>query len=146
MSSREVGIEQARKTLGDLANEVRYSGNDIVLTRNGKPVARLAPLKENPMSANATRALAEATTIMRNAGLPMADRDAEHPLGYKLKVMEDTIHLTWWNGPTQDVKETEERQRIAFLLFRKQKWGSLPAPWGLMCLVPPWSEYMALVR
>ena len=44
--SKEVGIEQARKTLGDLANEVRFTGNDIVLTRNGKPVARIAPLEE----------------------------------------------------------------------------------------------------
>ncbi|WP_407700359.1 type II toxin-antitoxin system Phd/YefM family antitoxin [Streptomyces beihaiensis] len=42
---REVGIEQARKILGDLVNEVRYSGRSIVLTRNGTPVARLAPLE-----------------------------------------------------------------------------------------------------
>jgi prevent-host-death family protein len=45
--SKEVGIEQARKTLGDLANEVRYTGADIVLTRNGTPVARIAPLENS---------------------------------------------------------------------------------------------------
>lgn len=43
---KEIGIEEARKTLGDLANEVRYTRTDIVLTRNGKPVARIAPLDE----------------------------------------------------------------------------------------------------
>ncbi|MEV7617523.1 type II toxin-antitoxin system Phd/YefM family antitoxin [Streptomyces sp. NPDC089799] len=42
--SKEVGIEEARKILGDLVNEVRYSGADVILTRNGKPVARLVPL------------------------------------------------------------------------------------------------------
>ncbi|TFI30180.1 type II toxin-antitoxin system prevent-host-death family antitoxin [Streptomyces sp. 4R-3d] len=49
MSSKEVGIEDARKTLGDLANEVRYTGASVILTRNGKPVARIAPL-EPPMA------------------------------------------------------------------------------------------------
>ncbi|MGW1015561.1 type II toxin-antitoxin system prevent-host-death family antitoxin [Streptomyces niveus] len=45
MSSKEVGIEDARKTLGDLANEVRYTGTSVILTRNGKQVARIAPLE-----------------------------------------------------------------------------------------------------
>ncbi|MBQ1163303.1 type II toxin-antitoxin system prevent-host-death family antitoxin, partial [Streptomyces sp. A73] len=36
MSSTKVGIEEARKTLGDLANEVRYTGTTITLTRHGK--------------------------------------------------------------------------------------------------------------
>lgn len=45
MSSKEIGIEQARKVLGDLANEVRYTGADIILTRKGKPIARIAPLE-----------------------------------------------------------------------------------------------------
>ncbi|MGK3105336.1 type II toxin-antitoxin system Phd/YefM family antitoxin [Streptomyces sp. WAC05858] len=53
--SKEVGIEQARKTLGDLVNEVRYSGADITLTRNGKPVARIAPLESAMAIAVGTR-------------------------------------------------------------------------------------------
>lgn len=44
-----VGIEQARKVLGDLVNEVRYSGRSITLTRKGRPVARIAPLEERRM-------------------------------------------------------------------------------------------------
>lgn len=39
--SKEIGIEKARKNLGDLANEVRYTNASIILTRNGKPIARI---------------------------------------------------------------------------------------------------------
>ncbi|MFD3970347.1 type II toxin-antitoxin system Phd/YefM family antitoxin [Streptomyces cyaneofuscatus] len=45
MTNRMVGIEEARKTLGDLANEVRYTGNTITLTRHGKPIAQLTPME-----------------------------------------------------------------------------------------------------
>lgn len=49
MASKRVGIEQARKVLGDLVNEIRFSpfGTDVILTRNGSPVARIAPLMES---------------------------------------------------------------------------------------------------
>jgi prevent-host-death family protein len=40
MSRKEVGIETARKTLGDLVTQVQQ-GADIILTRNGKPAVRL---------------------------------------------------------------------------------------------------------
>lgn len=40
MSSKEVGIEEARKRLGDLVTAAQQ-GTDIILTRNGKPAARL---------------------------------------------------------------------------------------------------------
>jgi prevent-host-death family protein len=43
--AKEVGIEQARKNLGDLVNEVRYTHTSITLTRNGKPVARITPVE-----------------------------------------------------------------------------------------------------
>lgn len=46
MSGKQVGIEEARKTLGDLVNEVRYTGADVTLTRNGKPVARITSLED----------------------------------------------------------------------------------------------------
>lgn len=42
---KDVGIEQARKNLGELVNEVRYTHTSITLTRNGKPVARLVPVE-----------------------------------------------------------------------------------------------------
>lgn len=40
MSSKNVGIEEARRTLGDLVTAAQQ-GADIVLTRNGKPAARI---------------------------------------------------------------------------------------------------------
>lgn len=46
MSSKEIGIEAARKTLGDLALEAQQ-GTEIILTRGNSrtPVARIAPLE-----------------------------------------------------------------------------------------------------
>ncbi|MDG4784368.1 type II toxin-antitoxin system prevent-host-death family antitoxin [Micromonospora sp. WMMD1102] len=49
MSSREIGIEDARKRLGDIVTAVQQ-GADIVLTRNGKPAARIVPIKEQTMT------------------------------------------------------------------------------------------------
>lgn len=51
MSSRQVGIEEARKTLGDLVNEVRYTGRGVTLTRSGTPVAVLNTVEEMPPGA-----------------------------------------------------------------------------------------------
>ncbi|MDA8371437.1 MAG: type II toxin-antitoxin system Phd/YefM family antitoxin [Nocardiopsaceae bacterium] len=48
-AAETVGIEQARKVLGELVNQVRYTGRPIVLTRNGRPAARLAPLEGSDM-------------------------------------------------------------------------------------------------
>lgn len=48
MSSKEVGIEQARKTLGDLVTAVQQ-GADVILTRNGKPAARIVRYQEEAM-------------------------------------------------------------------------------------------------
>jgi antitoxin (DNA-binding transcriptional repressor) of toxin-antitoxin stability system len=42
----EIGIEQARKTLGDLANRAQIAGETTYLTRNGRRIARIAPLEE----------------------------------------------------------------------------------------------------
>jgi prevent-host-death family protein len=41
-SNREVGAFEAKNTLGTLLNRVE-SGEEIVITRHGKPVARLVP-------------------------------------------------------------------------------------------------------
>jgi prevent-host-death family protein len=49
MSSKEVGIEEARKRLGDLVTAAQQ-GTDIILTRNGKPAARLTPYMEDTMT------------------------------------------------------------------------------------------------
>lgn len=49
MSSKEIGIEDARKRLGDIVTAVQQ-GADIVLTRNGKAAARIVTTKETPVS------------------------------------------------------------------------------------------------
>jgi prevent-host-death family protein len=48
MGSKHIGIDNARKTLGALVDEAR-NGDDIILTRNGRPVARITPIKEPAM-------------------------------------------------------------------------------------------------
>jgi prevent-host-death family protein len=50
MSSKHVGIEQARKTLGDLVREAEQ-GTDIILTRGNsrRPVARITTLEDTTM-------------------------------------------------------------------------------------------------
>lgn len=45
MSSKFIGIEDARKDLGNLITQVQQ-GTDVVLTRNGRPTARLVRYQE----------------------------------------------------------------------------------------------------
>ena len=45
-SSREVGAFEAKNTLGTLLDRVEQ-GEEIVITRHGKPVARLVPNTRN---------------------------------------------------------------------------------------------------
>jgi prevent-host-death family protein len=46
MSSKEVPLEQARKKLGDLVNAALLAGTTTIITRNGRPTARIAPLED----------------------------------------------------------------------------------------------------
>ncbi|MCX4682554.1 type II toxin-antitoxin system Phd/YefM family antitoxin [Streptomyces sp. NBC_01433] len=48
--SKKVGIEKARGILGELVAEVCASGTDVVLTRNGKPVARITALEDTTVT------------------------------------------------------------------------------------------------
>lgn len=49
MSRTEVGIEDARKVLGDLVTAAQQ-GQDIVITRNSRPVARIVAYREDAMN------------------------------------------------------------------------------------------------
>ena len=44
---KSVSIVVARRELGRLANEVRRTARPVVLTRRGKPIARLVPAPED---------------------------------------------------------------------------------------------------
>ncbi|MEU8158058.1 type II toxin-antitoxin system Phd/YefM family antitoxin [Micromonospora sp. NPDC048986] len=46
MTSKNVGIEEARKRLGELVTAAQQ-GTDVILTRNGKPAARIVAFKEH---------------------------------------------------------------------------------------------------
>lgn len=47
MSSKQIGIEDARKTLGDLV-DLAAAGTDIILTRRGRPVATITAYRQEP--------------------------------------------------------------------------------------------------
>lgn len=47
-NKRNIGIEDARKQLGPLVDQAR-TGADIVLTRHGRPIARIVPIEEPAM-------------------------------------------------------------------------------------------------
>lgn len=45
MTSKQIGIDDARKTLGHLVEDA-IDGAEIVLTRHGRPIARIVPIEE----------------------------------------------------------------------------------------------------
>lgn len=53
MSSENIGIEEARKRLGDLVTAAQQ-GADIIITRNGKPAARIVRYEETAMTSDVT--------------------------------------------------------------------------------------------
>lgn len=46
MADVEIGIEQARKTLGDIANRAALAGQTTYLTRNGRRIAAVVPVED----------------------------------------------------------------------------------------------------
>jgi len=80
----EVGAFEAKNTLGALLDRVAQ-GEEIVITRHGKPVARLIPNVGRIDRAQAKAAVARIRTRARNikAGFDWdtvkADRDAGRP-------------------------------------------------------------------
>lgn len=46
MSSNKVSIEEARKRLGDYVTAAALTGTTTIITRNGRPAARIAPLED----------------------------------------------------------------------------------------------------
>jgi prevent-host-death family protein len=54
----EIGAFEAKNTLGSLLDRVE-KGEEIIITRRGKPVARLAPVRTERDIAQARKAMAE---------------------------------------------------------------------------------------
>ena len=81
---REVGAFEAKNTLGTLLDCVEQ-GEEFVITRHGRPVARLVPNAERfdrsqaEAAAARIRARAQALKTEFNWELLKADRDTERP-------------------------------------------------------------------
>jgi len=82
---REIGAFEAKNTLGTLLDRVE-EGEEIVITRHGKPVARLVPnvgsIDRSQAEAAAARIRARARTLMArgfNWDDLKTDRDAGRP-------------------------------------------------------------------
>lgn len=79
-----IGAFEAKNTLGSLLDRVE-SGEEIVITRHGKPVARLVPnqggIDRGPARAAAERIAARAATVKGGFDWESlkADRDAGRP-------------------------------------------------------------------
>jgi prevent-host-death family protein len=77
-SAREVGAFEAKNTLGTLLDRVER-GEEIVITRHGKPVARLVP---NNGSVDTSRARAAFERLRENARLLHEQNKGKEPLDW----------------------------------------------------------------
>lgn len=50
---REVGVLEAKTHLSSLLDEVELEGADILITRHGRPIARLSPHLQSPAGISA---------------------------------------------------------------------------------------------
>lgn len=100
MSSQEVGIEEARKRLGDLVTAVQQ-GADVVLTRNGKPAARIVPIEEPTML--------DITDLTTRLGLPAHEQSAV------LSWTGEAVGHTWTESEADELVEawSADAERIA---------------------------------
>ena len=71
---REIGAFEAKNTLGTLLDLVE-KGEEIVITRRGKPVARLVPNASGFDRAGAARAAAD--IVARRAGVKLGSLDVK---------------------------------------------------------------------
>jgi prevent-host-death family protein len=65
---REVGAFEAKNTLGSLLDLVEH-GEEVVITRRGKPVARLAPIASHVDRERAQRAIADMAAVRKGVTL-----------------------------------------------------------------------------
>jgi prevent-host-death family protein len=70
----EIGVFEAKDELGALLDQVE-AGEEIVITRQGRPVARLVPAVPRNDRAGAREAAAELRALAREIGGPAFDWD-----------------------------------------------------------------------
>ena len=69
---RRVGVLEAKTNLSALLDDVEATGEDIVITRHGRPVARLSPEREteSPIRRLSGHELAERARAFRDKQAP----------------------------------------------------------------------------
>jgi len=53
-AARSVGVAEAKKRLSDLIGRVAYGGETVIITRRGRPMAKLVPPADEQMEGLAT--------------------------------------------------------------------------------------------
>jgi len=92
MSSENIGVEEARKILGDLVTRAEQ-GTDIILTRRGRPAARLTRYQEDTV--------VDIAELTKRFGLPEPEQSAVaawtgDPFGTTWSEEEaDQLHQAW---------------------------------------------------
>lgn len=51
---RQMTAEDARRNFADLLNEVGFQGEEVLITRHGKPIAKLVPVTGQEQPASST--------------------------------------------------------------------------------------------
>lgn len=113
MSEIEIGIEEARKQLGPLVNAA-HDGTDVILTRNGKPAARLIAWEPKVTVYTTTTCGAEFSGEVQSAGIGQyihegdySDRQREMLHEAMLAALRDEVDarlpedMTWQPGPSE---------------------------------------------
>lgn len=73
---REVGVLEAKTNLSKLIEEIEAAGEEIVITRHGKPVARLSGVAAAARPLNSDELLAKLQAF-RNSQMAVADLDQQ---------------------------------------------------------------------
>jgi prevent-host-death family protein len=100
MSSRYVGIEDARKNLGPLVTAVQQ-GADVVLTRNGRPAARIVRYQE-AVAMLATVATAGTITDKHFISVDETRDGSVVATPFSRELTQDEIEYPEWGGILAD--------------------------------------------
>lgn len=104
MSSENIGVEEARKILGDLVTKAEQ-GTDIILTRRGRPAARLTRYQEDKV--------VDIAELTKRFGLPEHEQSAVSawtgdPYGTLWSEEEAEVLRQAWEADSVDEGEDDE--------------------------------------
>jgi len=105
MSSKEIGLREARVKLGDLVTAAQY-GHTTIITRNGKPVAQITPYtpQEAPMAITVA-ALADELGVTQDDIRALADQLVEIDGSEAVVAHEDRYSVTLTASAAETIRE-----------------------------------------